>query len=185
MKIYFVRHGHADHNEAYDKLQDKKVYRSLEYKDSHLTQKGVEQIKSINLSTRMDRIYSSPIIRCIETSRILFGNDTILHLHDGLMETQGPYPCNWRPDLDTFMRTLKKYNLVNVKTNYSPYTDYYVPNISESKSHLSERAQSTLDAIKNECAGMKHVMVVTHNDWLESLFGRPFVNGEVYMVDYD
>ena len=183
MKFYFIRHGHADHNAAFDVKQDKSVYRSFDYKESHLTEKGIEQIKSINLP-KMDRVYSSPIIRCIETSRILVGENTILHLHDGLMETQGPYPCNWRPDFDTFLHSMQKYILVNVRYSYSPYTDYYIPNISEKWDELNTRASKTLEQIKKECADLENIMIVTHNDWLESFFGRPFINGEVYVVEY-
>lgn len=183
MNVYFIRHGHADHNAAFDKTQDRKVYRSMEYKDSHLTPKGIEQIKSITLP-KFDRIYSSPIIRCIETSRLLVGEKPILYLHDGLMEIQGPYPCNWRSDLDTFMRSFKRFNLVDVKQNYSPYTDYYLTNIAETYEELEKRANDTLNHILNECKNMSNIVIVTHNDWLESLFKRKFNNGEVYCVNY-
>lgn len=184
MKIYFIRHGHATHNDAYDKLQKKDVYRSFEYKDSHLTEKGKQQIKSVSLPFNFDRIYSSPLTRCIQTARILVGDKTTLYLHDGLLETQGPYPCNWRANIDTFMRSLDNYNLMNVSYTYEPYIDYYFPNVSETQEQVYKRAIKTLEYIKNECSSMSHVLVVTHNDWLESLFKQPFDNGEVYMVDY-
>jgi broad specificity phosphatase PhoE len=184
MKVYFIRHGHAEHNAAFDKLQDKAVYRSFDYKYSKLTEKGIKQIKSVQLPAKMDRIYSSPVLRCIETTRILVGDTPIIHLHDGLMEIQGPFPCNWRPDYDSLSRSLSRYVLKDIAMKYEPYTDYYVPDISESWEELEARATKTLDAIKNECAGLEHVMIVTHNDWLESLFDRPFVNGEVYVVEY-
>ena len=160
------------------------MYRSFEYKESHLTEKGIKQIKDIQMPVKMDRLYSSPITRCVETSRILVGEDTVLYLHDGLMEIQGPFPCNWRPDLDTFMRTLKKYNLVNIKKEYAPYTDYYLTNKEETWEELRSRALKTLKTILEECKNMDNIMIVTHNDWLESVFKRPFSNGEVYCVDY-
>ena len=184
MKIYFIRHGHAEHNAAFDILQDRKVYRSFDYKESHLTEKGIQQIKDIKILDEMDRVYSSPIIRCIETSRILVGDNPILYLHDGLMETQGPYPCNWRPDFDTLTRSLGRYILKDVNVKYEPYITYYLTNISETHEQIKQRANKTLEHIKNECKNMKHIMIVTHNDWLESLFGRPFANGEVYVVEY-
>ena len=182
MKIYSVRHGHAQHNAGFDKIKNRSVYRSFQYKDSHLTEKGVEQIKTIHLP-KMDRVYSSPLIRCIETSRILVGDEQLLYLHDGLTETQGPYPCNWRSNLDTFIQSLNKYNLENVKEKYSPYTDYYLPNKSETWEELNIRATNTLESIKKECAHMEHILIVTHNDWLESLFGRPFMNGEIFILE--
>lgn len=184
MKVYFLRHGHADHNAAFDVKQDRKVYRSFDYKESHLTEKGVSQIKSINLP-KMERTYSSPIIRCIETSRILVGDQTILYLHDGLIETQGPYPCNWRPDYDTFLRSLKRYNLTNISPKYEPYVKYYLTDIKETKDDLKQRALNTLEQIKKECVNMERIMIVTHHDLLEALFDRQFNNGEVFMVEYN
>lgn len=188
MKVYFIRHGHAEHNAAYDEKQDRSVYRSLDYKDSHLTEKGVQQIKEVELPVKlprgMDRVYSSPLTRCIETARLLVGDRTILHLHDGLMETQGPFPCNWRPDIDTFRNSLSYYILKDVNSSYTPYTKYYLTNIGETHEEVKERAIRTLEQIKSECAGLDNILVVTHNDWLESLFGRPFKNGEVLCVEY-
>lgn len=183
MKIYFIRHGHSDHNAGFDKLQDKKVYRSLDYKESHLTQKGIEQIKTIQLP-KMDRIYSSPIIRCIETTRILVGDEPIIHLHDGLMETQGPFPCNWRPDYDSLSRSLGRYILKDVSVKYEPYVRYYISNISETEEEIKDRVSKAVNQIKNECKLMNNVLVVSHNDALEAFFGRPFSNGEVYVVEY-
>ena len=187
MKVYFIRHGHAEHNAAYDEKQDRSVYRSLDYKDSHLTEKGVQQIKEVELPVklprRMDRVYSSPLTRCIETARLLVGDRTILHLHDGLMETQGPFPCNWRPDIDTFRNSLSYYILKDVNSSYTPYTKYYLTNIGETHEEVKERANTTLEQIKSECAALDNILVVTHNDWLESLFGRPFKNGEVLCVE--
>ena len=188
MKLYFIRHGHAEHNAAYDKLQDKSVYRSLDYKDSHLTAKGINQIKEVELPVKlprkMDRTYSSPLTRCIQTARILMGERAILHLHDGLMETQGPFPCNWRPDIDTFRNSLSYYILKDVEKQYTPYTKYYLTNISETDEEMNHRATNTVEQIKKECSALDNILIVTHNDWLESLFGRPFKNGEIYCIDY-
>jgi broad specificity phosphatase PhoE len=183
MKIYFVRHGHSDHNAAFDVSQDKSVYRSFDYKESHLTEKGIAQIKAIQLP-KMDRIYSSPVIRCIETTRILVGDNPIIHLHDGLMETQGPFPCNWRPDIDTLRSSFGRYILKDVATRYEPYTTYYLPNIGETHEQIRERVNKTVNEIKEECTSMNSIMIITHNDVLEAHFGRPFANGEVFVVEY-
>ena len=188
MKIYFIRHGHAEHNAAFDKKQNKDVYRSFEYKDSNLTEKGVQQIKDIELPVKLprkiDRTYSSPLTRCIQTARLLMGERAILHLHDGLLETQGPYPCNWRADFDTFSNALSYYILKDVEKQYQPYTKYYLTNIDETHEEIKKRALDTLEQIKKECYDLDNILIVTHNDWLESLFGRPFKNGEIYCVDY-
>jgi len=188
MKIYFIRHGHAEHNAGFDKTQHEDVYRSFEYKDSHLTEKGVQQIKDIELPVKLprkiDRTYSSPLTRCIQTARLLMGERSILHLHDGLLETHGPYPCNWRADFDTLQNSRSYYILKDVEKEYKPYTKYYLTNISETYDEIKKRALDTLEQIKNECYDLDNILIVTHNDWLESLFGRPFKNGEIYCIDY-
>jgi broad specificity phosphatase PhoE len=188
MKIYFIRHGHAEHNAAYEKEGSRKVYESLEYKDSRLTEKGVQQIREVELPVhlpkKMDRVYSSPLTRCVQTSKLLVGDKTIIHLHDGLMETQGPFPCNWRPDLDSLSNSLSYYVLKDVAKHYTPYTQYYLTKEEgESTQEVKERATRTLEQIKKECKVFSNILVVTHNDWLESLFGRSFKNGEVYCLE--
>ena len=184
MKVYFVRHGHADHNAAYDKFKDNNVYKSFDYKYSKLTEKGAQQIKDIVLPEKIQRVYSSPIIRCLETSHILVDDKTVLYLHDGLMETQGPYPCNWRPDFDSLSRSMKRYNLENINVKYEPYTKYYTSSIKETKEDMQQRALNTLEQIKGECKNLENIMIVTHHDWLEALLGKSFKNGEVYCVEY-
>ena len=184
MKLYYVRHGHSEHNEAFDKTQDIMTYRSFSLKHSHLTEKGVQQIRDIVLPCKMDRVYSSPLIRCIETSKLLVDKKSFLYLHDGLMETQGPFPCNWRQDYEYFHKSLDRYILKDVNVTYEPFGKYYIPNISETDSELKERSTRTVEQIVDECKGLENILVVTHNDWLESMFGRPFKNGEVYVVEY-
>ena len=100
------------------------------------------------------------------------------------METQGPFPCNWRPDIDTFRNSLSYYILKNVNNTYTPYTKYYLTNIGETHEEIKERAMATVEQIKSECAGLDNILIVTHNDWLESLFGRTFKNGEILSVEY-
>jgi broad specificity phosphatase PhoE len=112
------------------------------------------------------------------------GERAILHLHDGLMETHGPYPCNWRADFDTLQNSRSYYILKDVEKEYKPYTKYYLTNISETHDEIKKRALDTLEQIKKECYDLDNILIVTHNDWLESLFGRPFKNGEIYCIDY-
>jgi len=177
MKIYFIRHGHADHNDAYDSQKTTDVYKSFKYRHSKLTEKGIEEIQTIQLPIKPERVYSSPLIRCIETSRILFGENETLYLYDGLMETQGPYPCNWRDNYDIFMRSLSRFNLVNISDKYYPSKKH------ETLDEMKIRANSCLTKIKDHANGFDTIAIITHNDWLESIFDRKFSNGEVYCVD--
>lgn len=176
MRIHFIRHGHSDHNQAYDITHDTNVYKSFEYRHSHLTEKGKEQIRSIQLPEIPNRVYCSPLVRCIETARVLFGDKTILYLYDGLMETQGPFPCNWRDNYDVFIRSMKRYNLVNISTTYYP------SKVEETAEQMKQRATLCFEAIKNDAKDFESIVIITHNDWLESVFGRKFSNGEVYSI---
>lgn len=181
MKIYFIRHGHAQHNEAFEKTKDKKVYESMDYMYSELTEKGKSQIKTIKFDEKIQKVYCSPLRRCIQTARIIFGDSEILYYYDGLMETQGPYPCNYRENYDSFHRKLDKHQLENISDKYYP------TKVHETKEQLKKRATETLEKIKNDSFEKKlqTVCVITHNDWLESIFNKPFYNGEVYAVEME
>jgi len=177
MKIHFIRHGHAEHNEGFEK-HGSQAYVSEDYRYASLTEKGIAQAKEISMKYIIQKHYSSPLKRCIETSRIIFGTKPILYLYDGLMETQGPYPCNYREHYDTFIRTLGNYNLVNIDQNYYP------TKIHETKEQMKKRALKTLEDIKADAKDLEHIIIVTHNDWLEAVFDRKFSNAEVYTVEY-
>jgi broad specificity phosphatase PhoE len=181
MRIYFIRHGHAQHNEAFDKTQNRKLYESLDYMYSELTEKGVSQINDIHLNETIQKVYCSPLKRCYQTARIIFGESEILYYYDGLMETQGPFPCNYRENYDCFSRSLKKHQLENISEKYYP------SKVAETVEEMKKRAFETLEKIKKDSFEKKlnTVCVITHNDWLEAIFERPFKNGEVYAVDYE
>ena len=177
MKIYFIRHGHAEHNAAFDEQQTKDVYSSHAYRHSALTTKGIGQIEAVSLPQKPQRVYCSPLKRCIQTARIIFGNDELLYLHDGLLETQGPFPCNWREFYETFAQSKDAINIYHL-------SDTYVPSqVEEDMEAVIQRAEPCLEAIKKETGHLDSIAIVTHNDWLESIFGRKFFNGEVYCLE--
>ena len=177
MKIYYIRHGHAEHNAAFEKYGPS-AYDSFDYLYSKLTDKGQEQIKKINIDDTIQRMYSSPLKRCIDTSHILFGYSKQIYLHDGLMETQGPYPCNYRNPYHDYLYPLNKYNLTHLNKTFIP------SKIHETKEVLKQRAEKTLNTILEECKDLDTIAIVTHNDWLESMFDRKFSNGDVYVKIY-
>ena len=173
MKIYFIRHGHADHNAAFDEQQTREVYSSHAYRHSALTTKGIGQIEAVKLAQKPDRVYCSPLKRCIQTARIIFGDDETLYLHDGLLETQGQFPCNWRDWYESFAQSPDNLNIYHLD-------DAYVPSpVEETMEAVKVRAEACLETIKKEAGHLDSIAIVTHNDWLESIFGRKFFNGEV------
>jgi broad specificity phosphatase PhoE len=177
MKIYFIRHGHADHNAAFDEQQTREVYALHTYRHSALTTKGIRQIEAIKLAQKPDRVYCSPLKRCIQTARIIFGDEELLHLHDGLLEAQGPFPCNWRDLYETFVHTLEKFNTYHLSETYVPSL------VEEEMEAVKVRAEACLETIKKEAGHLDSIAIVTHNDWLESIFDRKFFNGEVYCLE--
>ena len=177
MKIYFIRHGHADHNAAFDEQQTTDVYSSHAYRHSALTTKGIGQIEAVELPQKPDRVYCSPLKRCIQTARIIFGSDELLYLNDGLLETQGPFPCNWRDFYETFAESPDNLNIYHLD-------DTYVPSqVQEEMEDVKRRAELCLETIKKETIHLDSIAIVTHNDWLESIFGRKFSNGEVFPLE--
>ena len=174
MKIYFIRHGHSDHNAAFDEQQTKEVYASHAYRHSGLTTKGIEQIQAVKLPEKPQRVYCSPLKRCIQTARIIFGDEEILYLHDGLLETQGPFPCNWRDWYDTFAQSTDKLNIYHLSETYVPSQE------EEDMGAVRLRAERCLETIKKETEHLDSIAIVTHNDWLQSIFDRKFSNGEVF-----
>ena len=177
MKIYFIRHGHSEHNAAFDEQQTIDVYTSHKYRHSALTEKGIGQIEAVKLPEKPQRVYCSPLKRCIQTARIIFGEEEVLYLHDGLLETQGPFPCNWRDWYDAFSQSKDAINIYHLSERYVP------SQVHEDMDAVRLRAEPCLEAIKKEARHLDSIAIVTHNDWLESMFDRKFSNGEVYCID--
>jgi broad specificity phosphatase PhoE len=177
MKITFIRHGFADHNQGF--LEEGEcAYSSLKYRYSRLTELGHKQAREAKVPVS-DIVFVSPLIRCIETARDIFGYSKMLYLSDGLLETQGPFPCNWREP-----KALIESNYRNVNTDLlSP--NYSLTEEKESDRHLHERVEQTLTylILKSKNLRARSITIVTHNDWLESIFHRKFRNGEVYTIE--
>ncbi len=75
MEIIFVRHGESVANVANEKGK------SYDADNIHLTQKGIEQAKKtgeyINkVFGKMDIVIMSPMLRCAETTELIFGIST-------------------------------------------------------------------------------------------------------------
>lgn len=167
MEVVFVRHGHALHNQGYDD-EGESAYYSEAYTYSTLTEKGHLQTLSVKIP-QVDRVFVSPLIRCIQTARNIFGKDEMLYLHDGLIETQGHTP-NRREE----KTELARYPNVNPK-----YVQTFFVTYSESDKDVKERAVQTIKHILNVSEGFKRIAIVTHHDWLNGLLKKSFTNAEV------
>lgn len=177
MRVTFIRHGFAEHNQGFLD-EGESAYSSLKYRYSNLTDFGNMQTRNV-IAPKADIIFVSPLTRCIQSARNIYGKDVTLHLSDGLMETQGPFPCNWREPKGLLRVKYKNVNTDLISPNYT------IQEEAETDIHMEERAQQTLDYFirKAKSMNLKSMAVVTHNDWLESIFHRPFKNAEVFTIE--
>ena len=166
MEVVFIRHGHALHNQGFEE-EGESAYHSEKYIFSPLTEKGHIQTMSVRVP-QVDCIFVSPLIRCIETARNIFGEHSILYLHDGLIETQGHTP-NIRQDKSE----LSNYPNVNLK-----YVKEFMISYPESEDAVRERAKKAIQHIFSQTKGFKRIAIVTHHDWLYALLKKSFQNAE-------
>jgi broad specificity phosphatase PhoE len=171
MKVVFIRHGHAKHNEGFA-LIGEDAYFSENYVNAPLTELGEKQTRSL-VAPYVDRIYVSPLLRCIQTARNIFGQDAVLHLHDGLMETQGKHPVNRRQQKDE-LAMYSSTNLECVKDSCE-WTE-------ETPVDVKIRSEKALIDIFKRSAGCNSIAVVTHHDWLLEALGKKFSNAEMFIT---
>ena len=170
MEVVFIRHGHAIHNEGFE-AEGESAYYSQKYTYSTLTQKGHTQTLGID-RIHVDCVFVSPLVRCIQTARNIFGSSRILYLHDGLIETQGHTP-NQRETRDA----LGKYQNVSLK-----YVKTSFPDRTESETELRNRAIQTIRHILLESNGFKRIAIIGHHDWFKALLKKSFDNAEVFTI---
>jgi broad specificity phosphatase PhoE len=173
MEVVFIRHGHATHNEAF-LLEGESAYFSEKHLNAPLTPLGHTQTRSLTVPC-VDRIFVSPLYRCIQTARNVFGQYKVLYLHDGLLETQGVHPVNRRQKKDE----LYMYAPVNLDSA----SESYVVKI-ETAEDVKERAAKTIQDILENSVGCKRIAIVTHHDWLFEFFGESFLNAGMKVVTY-
>jgi len=179
MRIYLVRHGRAYHNEGFEKVGPS-AYRDIIYRDSRLTDIGHHQTigKAWNISVQ--RVYCSPLHRCIQTARNMFGSLRRLYLEDGLMETKGPQPCNLRLGLDELSARFNNIITTGVSTT-DPVLDSEVESAETLKKRVNECFKSICEDVRS--AGLTSIAIVTHHDWLEALTEKSFKNAEIMKLD--
>lgn len=179
MRIYLIRHGRAYHNEGFDNVGPS-AYRDIVYRDSKLVDTGHCQTIGKAWDIRVERVYCSPLFRCIQTARNMFGSSRRLYLEDGLMETKGPQPCNIRLSLQE-LRT--RFN--NITTTGVSVIDPVPQDKVEDTETLKNRANECFKRMCEDAqrAGLSSIAIVTHHDWLEALTERSFKNAEIMEVD--
>jgi broad specificity phosphatase PhoE len=177
MEVYFIRHGHAAHNKGFEE-RGEPAYFSTEFLNSELTERGHAQTLAITLPLPVDAVTSSPLVRCIQTCRNVFGDDDTVYLHDGLLESQGEHPCNVREPKSVIRNKYPNVNVSGVRTDYNPVLEYYDDVKVRGEAALKDILGS---AVKN---GYNRIAIVSHHNLLHALLGVSLRNAEVYRKYY-
>lgn len=178
MKVCFLRHAQATHNAAC-LVCGPIAYESWEHEDALLTPLGNSQAKAVKLPFIPDRVYCSPLRRCIQTIRPSLPNATLI-LHDGLLERQGQHPCNVRGS-KTFLRTFDPF----LDLTLLPENHLYPFPTRESLEDLRRRVASTLSEIYENARlqNAKQILIVGHCDAFDSVLGLRLKNTETHVID--
>lgn len=178
MKVCFLRHAQGTHNAAC-LLQGPLACESWEHKDAPLTPLGHIQASAVTLPFVPDRVYCSPLRRCIQTIRPALPFATLI-LHDGLLERQGQHPCNVRGS-KTFLHTFDS----NLDLRNLPETHSYPFQIRESHESLRLRLTAALTDIYKDAAaaGAASILIVGHCDAFESVLKYRLKNTETYVIE--
>ena len=172
----FLRHAHAEHNAASDE-HGEIAYTWEKYADALLTEKGKYQARNVVLPVKPDRVYSSPLRRCIQTIREFIPEDRI-YLRDGLIERQCDHPCNRRSDIKTIQKTSHNIDFSRLQAEIIVLEE-------EDDDALVTRAKTTLEEIVRDAENAKasNILIVTHWDYMRTLFDKNLSNCEVYCVE--
>lgn len=191
MKIYFIRHGFAKHNELYVKIGEK-AYFDKSVEDAELTEQGILQAK--NASNYLKDIefaeyYSSPLTRCIQTiDNIIINNDIIINLDDRLIEPQGFHICNKRKSKYILEQNIKRFcskncDFTQIKNNYNFDLELNI--------EINNRIINFINEIKSKYKNTnKNILVCSHYDWLNHFFkiylnqNVSFKNCEIKVVEF-
>lgn len=190
MKIYFIRHGFAKHNELYEKIGEK-AYFDNSVEDAELTEKGILQANnaSINLKDiEFSEYYSSPLTRCIQTLDNLINKDIIINLDDRLMEPQGFHISNKRKSKYILEQNIKK--ICNKHCDLSKIKEKYNFDF-EINIEINNRIINFINEIKSKYKNTnKNILVCSHYDWLNHFFKMylnqnvGFKNCEIKIVEF-
>ena len=198
MKLYLIRHGFAYHNLGFEQVGEK-AFDDPKYMDAHLTPIGEKQARDAGkklVNVKFNRIYCSPLVRCIQTLDNLLTTshvimDTVftapknefIVLDDRLLEFQN-HICNKRHEkveIEKYVaRYNKKFDLTNVELNY-----YFQ---KESDNNIKNRIRSFILDLKRIHTNNENILIVTHYDWLNNFFelatgkGYFFNNCEIKVV---
>ena len=188
--LFFLRHGQAEHNVAAER-DGPSAYSNPKNTDPHLTDKGRSQVEAagkqlkLRIGNRPVYVYSSPLIRTIETADIVCSHlkDNVVDriLHDGLLEQLHiNHCCNWRM------------NRSQLETKYPYWEGRLLPEIPPSQIN-NEGDESVQMRINNFITLVKRlhteqnsvILLVSHHDTLKSYLQKKLENAEFEQEVYE
>ncbi len=143
MEVLWIRHGESLGN----------VEKRIQTEDEPLTEQGIsqaEKLKSRFENIVIDRVFCSPMVRCKETAKIIFGNTNIpiVYVKDieekrnGIMEGKKLDEADW------------------TEINKAPFEERKAPK-GENLRDVAKRAQTFLDKLKH--LNDKRICVISHS----------------------
>lgn len=154
MELYLIRHGETDWNAA------RKVQGQVDIPLNENGRRVADETGRALRDLRFDRVYSSPLLRALETARLICaGRSVPIEADDRLKEIDfGPYEGRVVSDL---------------QENFRRFSDapelYRAPEGAESIEHLMARSLDFLESVLVPASLMQdapeRVLVVAHGAW--------------------
>jgi broad specificity phosphatase PhoE len=181
----FLRHGEALHNVA-NRIHGPIAYTFKENEDAALTPLGHLQtkdagvkIKNIFANRQVD-VYCSPLTRCIQTAENAMAHLNVQQkaMEELLIERLGGgHVCNNRKSFHELSTTFPDWNLEYIQDPPQ------MPLERESLEHVKERMQQIWNWLQETYkTSDRGVLIVSHQESLTALWGRPFKNAEFLVV---
>lgn len=183
--ILFLRHGEAEHNVAQRQHGDI-AYEDPQWRDAALSSRGHEQALmagehiAASFGSRFQAIWSSPLTRCIQTALDAQQSIQTSHhiLHDSLLERLGGgHVCNERAEKVDIVIRFPGWQAHNLPKHGPEWGS-----VREPIESVQTRMRSLLLFLEDTYKEARHpILVVTHHDAIEALFGISLRNGEFYV----
>ncbi|RIB00163.1 histidine phosphatase superfamily [Gigaspora rosea] len=160
--IYFARHGHR--MDWISPIFDEVTYPTNLPWDSRLSQHGCNQAQELSQyfvknNIKIDRIYSSPLFRTLQTASIIADKlDLEVFIEYGLSEWYDPLEAKTYPNCAP-LSVLREF-FPRINPAYIPITK--LPNDGETLQGLQKRLDRTMQSLVDAGEDLKCVLIIAH-----------------------
>ena len=188
VKFILIRHGEGTHNLGAETEGDA-AYENPAYRNSHLTEKGVQQAADAGLkiastmTSSAAALWCSPLQRCMQTAEQVMKSVDVplnhMYLHDSLLERLGRgHVCNMRAPTGEIRRDWPDFN-ANLLPDVGPEWKGI-----EGRQSVKFRMTMLLEHLKRVYAGSTEpVIIVSHHDALFEILGFSLKNADYVVTD--